>query len=267
MSTNPYIVNIVELQNVVNNIQGVSPLQQLQTDVANLQQMVLFDTKTIAADILSNFTADRSIEVVANLNLSNTSLYTNDTIVTFNQAGTTTTLNTDSYISSFSTITVSTLTTGPMTFQSYSSTFNLTHLGYTNLLFSTTGTLRYISSPQYQSTGVDIAGYLYVSQDAYVKTLYQRSDQSLKYNIQPFNTTVETVLQLKPKRFDWIETGESDLGFIAQEVQTVWPELITQEPNGTLGIAYSKMVPLLLESIRELTHRVAVLEAAVEKTA
>jgi hypothetical protein len=266
MSANPYIVNIVELQNVVNNIQGVSPLQQLQTDVANLQQMVIFDTKTIAVDILSNFTADRPIEVVANLNLSNTSLYTNNTIVSFNTNGTTS-LTTDSYISSFSTITVSTLRTGPMLFETYASTFTMNHLGYTNLLFSTTGTLRYISSPQYQSTGVDIAGYLYVSQDAYVKTLYQRSDQTLKYNIQPFNTTVETVLQLKPKRFDWIETGESDLGFIAQEVQTVWPELITQEPNGTLGIAYSKMVPLLLESIRELTHRVAVLEAAAEKTA
>ena len=86
MSQSPYIVNIVELQNVVTNVQGTNTaanIQSLQTAVENLQQMVLFDTKTIAADVLSNFTASNSINVVANLNFSNAGLYSNSNVINF----------------------------------------------------------------------------------------------------------------------------------------------------------------------------------------
>ena len=68
------------------------------------------------------------------------------------------------------------------------------------------------------------------------------------------------VLKLESRQFNWKSSGEPDIGFIAQEVQEVWPQLVETDPNGSLGLAYSRFIPLLLESIRELNTRLTKLE-------
>jgi hypothetical protein len=226
MSQSPYIVNIVELQNVVTNVQGTNTaanLQSLQTAVGNLQEMVMYDTKTIAADVLSNFTASNSITVAGNMNFSNVNLYSNGTQAYLN-VGTSVygTSGTATSAGSFSTLTA-----------------NMSTLSVSSLF----------------------ATY------AYIQNLYQPSDHLLKTKLETFSTTATEVLQLQPKRFEWRASGKSDLGFIAQEVQSVWPELVSRDPNGTLNLEYSKFIPLLLESIRELKARVEVLESAMNRPA
>lgn len=232
-NANPYVVNIVDLQNIALSITGTNAVTQLQQDVLNIQQMVLYDTKTIAIDVLSNYTPGGDIQVVANLNISSTvqSLGILSTIGTF--------------------------MTGIGTF---ASTITFTVAGDQALTLQPTGMLHYTSSPTYFSTGVDIAGWLYVSESAFVKNLYQTSDKALKTNIQPFFTTVNDVLRLEPKKFHWRNNGDPDIGFIAQEVNEAWPSLTTTDSHGSMGIAYSRFIPLLLESIRELNVRVAALE-------
>lgn len=282
--SNLFIVNIVELQNVVTDIRGVKPIDQLQADVANLQQMVDFNTKTILADAMSNFTADNKIEVQADLNLSNTNLYKDNLLVTLDIAGTGgdsgTTSNTVS-VSSFSSLvldvqalqiglsslTFSTIFSGntSVVTNGTRSTIQMSVGGFPNLTLSTTGMLRYISTPTNVSTGVNIAGFLYVSEDAWVRNLYQTSDESKKTNIRPFTTTLDDVLRLEPKRFTWKLTGEPDIGFLAQSVDSVWPELTTRDSSGLMGLAYSRFVPLLLEGLRELRERVEILEERTRK--
>jgi hypothetical protein len=247
-NANQFVVNIVELQNIATSITGVASgaaaLTQLQSDVANLQQMVKYDTKTIAADVLSNYTTSHDIQVLANLNLSNTTLYYNSNSVTESVSNT----------SSISTLTFSTYISTSV------SSIQFIVAGDTPLQITSTGMLKYTSSPTYFSTGVDIAGWLYVSESAYVKNLYQTSDKHLKTNITPFFTTVNDVLRLEPRHFNWKNTGDPDIGFIAQEVSEVWPTLTNTDSRGSMGIAYSRFIPLLLESIRELNKRVTDLE-------
>ena len=242
-NANPYVVNIVELQNIALSITGTNAVTDLQQDMSNIKQMVLYDTKTIATDVLSNYTLGQDIQVLANLNFSNTSIYYNSNVVSLQTQ----------------TSTISTFNTGITTSDS-ASTITFTVAGDQSLLLTSTGMLQYTQSPTYFSTGVDIAGWLYVSESAFVKNLYQTSDQTLKQNIEPFFTTINDVLKLQPRRFNWISGGESDIGFIAQEVKTVWPDLTTVDAHGTMGLAYSRFIPLLLESIRELNLRVSVLE-------
>ena len=215
--TNPFIVNIVDLQNIATSITGQTPLSQLETEVANIQKMVQFDTKTIAADIITNFTAGQDIQVIGTLN--------NTTITQNSINGIETTSNS-----------MSLNVAGEQVIQIHTPT------------------------PTYFSTTVDIAGWLHVSESAYVKNLYQTSDESLKTNVEPFFTTINDVLALKPKQFTWKATGEKDLGFIAQEVNTVWPSLTCTREDGTMSLAYSRFIPLLLESIRDLNSRVSELE-------
>lgn len=67
---------------------------------------------------------------------------------------------------------------------------------------------------------------------------------------------------LTPARFTWKsdETNTPQVGLIAQEVQAVMPEVVTDDGEGTLGIRYAETVPLLVAAIQELTARIETLE-------
>ena len=95
------------------------------------------------------------------------------------------------------------------------------------------------------------------------------SDARLKENIRPIESATETVKQLNGVVFDWKKTerGTDQLGFIAQEIEQVLPSLVTEvdtlkdentETHKTVN--YAALVPMLVESIKELTKRIEELE-------
>lgn len=242
MATNasPFIVNIVDLQNIATGITGSSSnaiLRKAQADIANIQQMVNYDTRTISTDILTSLTKGKTIDIMANLNLSNVSLYTNNNSVI---------LNTDSTQSSH----MSTLGT------SGNGIFINTSLQ--TISFTTAGTQSFLMDA---SGNGNFSNNVYIGGNVYVTNVIQTSDVELKVNVGPFTTTVEEVLKLQPQKFEWVKTGAPDVGFIAQDVQTAWPSLTETHPDGTMGIVYSRFIPLLLESIRELNDRIIALES------
>jgi hypothetical protein len=50
-------------------------------------------------------------------------------------------------------------------------------------------------------------------------------------------------------------SGEPSLGFIAQDVREVIPDAVTELPNGTLAVEYSKIIPILVEAVKEICNR------------
>ncbi len=86
-----YIVNIVELQNVITSATGLSPLQQVQNQVAQLETMVNFDQKRIFTNIISKFD-QTPIQITDDINLSNANIFQNG--ILFSGGGTTTGGNT-----------------------------------------------------------------------------------------------------------------------------------------------------------------------------
>ena len=98
------------------------------------------------------------------------------------------------------------------------------------------------------SVGVDGTGSL----------AFEASDRTLKENITTIESALDKVRKLRGVTFDWInkEKGGTDteMGFIAQEVQGIVPELAFQIPNSTLlGVKYNHTVALLVEAIKEIT--------------
>jgi len=98
------------------------------------------------------------------------------------------------------------------------------------------------------------------------------SDQKLKTNIKTIKYGLDTVNQLKPVTFDFIkndlvngETGK--LGFIAQDVESVIPELVAdglnKSENGTpyKTLNMGDMLPVLVKAVQELNAKVTALEA------
>lgn len=71
-----YIVNLIELQNTVTNVSGLTPIQQVQSEVDDIMKMVNFAEKRIFTNIISKY--DQSpIQVTDDINLSNVNLYQN----------------------------------------------------------------------------------------------------------------------------------------------------------------------------------------------
>ena len=71
------------------------------------------------------------------------------------------------------------------------------------------------------------------------------------------------VLSISGSSFDWNEKTSReghDIGLIAQEVNEVLPEAVTERDNGYLAVDYQKLVPLLVEAIKELSSKVEHLE-------
>jgi len=90
-------------------------------------------------------------------------------------------------------------------------------------------------------------------------TITETSDARMKRNVAPIHNALELVTGLQGVSFDWnreawphrvFEAGRQ-IGLIAQEVERVVPEVVHQDNDGYYSVAYSKLVPLLIEAIKE----------------
>jgi hypothetical protein len=77
------------------------------------------------------------------------------------------------------------------------------------------------------------------------------SDRSLKKNIKPIDNGLDDVMRLKPVSYDWRSTGKHDRGLIAQDVQSVLPELVSKTKLGTLALNYDGVIPELVRGMQQ----------------
>ena len=98
-------------------------------------------------------------------------------------------------------------------------------------------------------------------------TAFYSSDERLKENITPIENAIDKINQMGGYNYDWKEGFETihshkghDLGVIAQEVQSVLPEIVTERETGYLAVDYIKLVPVLIEAIKELSAKIDRLE-------
>jgi hypothetical protein len=84
-------------------------------------------------------------------------------------------------------------------------------------------------------------------------TLSAKSSRRYKENIRDLGVDPANVLQLDPVRFSWKETGQEDMGLIAEEVAKLIPELaIYDKENRPDGVKYDKVVLYLLAALKDL---------------
>lgn len=82
------------------------------------------------------------------------------------------------------------------------------------------------------------------------------SDERLKTNIKSLNTYgLNSIIALRPVTFDWIHGSNptSTIGFIAQEVKTIIPDIVTtNNEDGLLSLNTTQMTPILVKAIQEM---------------
>jgi len=83
---------------------------------------------------------------------------------------------------------------------------------------------------------------------------FQFSDKRLKKNIVSLKNSLQKLLQIGGYTYNWIDNTKSDseqVGLIAQEVEAQFPQLVSTDKKGLKAVAYSSMVPVLVEAIKE----------------
>ena len=87
------------------------------------------------------------------------------------------------------------------------------------------------------------------------------SDINLKKDIEVITDATDLIKKLNGVRFTWKVNDRKSLGVIAQEVEELFPELISERTDtGTKSVNYNGLVGVLIEAVKELSTRVEELE-------
>lgn len=125
------------------------------------------------------------------------------------------------------------------------------------------GNLYIISGSQIENTpiGQVTPAALTATTIRYTQDIDFSSDKRLKRDIAPLKGMLDQVMKLKPVKYRRLnKDSRLHRGFLAQQVKTIFPEMIGQDEDGNLTLHGMDMIGVLVASIQELTKRVEQLE-------
>jgi len=119
---------------------------------------------------------------------------------------------------------------------------------------------------KYNNEALAIQGNLWANGTVY------SSDERFKKNIIPITDALTKLQQINGVEYEMnIEAFKEknfakgrQMGFLAQNVEKVVPEAVSENEDGYKGVDYARLVPLLLESIKEQQKQIEALEKKIE---
>lgn len=134
-----------------------------------------------------------------------------------------------------------------------------------------TGLIRYLHSidaMSFYTNGGTEALRIDSSQDAHfdqdvIAFSTTPSDKRLKTNIKDIDYGLNTIMKLNPKQYDWKKDNRHDIGFIAQEVEEVIPEIVKDKKHFDKEIKtldYEKLTAVLIKAVQEQQEQINKLE-------
>jgi hypothetical protein len=122
------------------------------------------------------------------------------------------------------------------------------------------------------TAGTSVAAKLQVGGDIRATgevVAYAASDRRLKNNIQKIESPLTIINNISGYTFDWNENQKTytgkDYGVIAQEIEEVMPELVITRENGYKAVNYEKIIPLLIESIKEQQNAIVAQQTEIKE--
>jgi len=96
------------------------------------------------------------------------------------------------------------------------------------------------------------------------------SDSRLKNNLKSLNNSVDTISKISGYEFTWSDdapfelSGKRDIGVLAQDVEKVLPNAVGSDDEGNLAVAYHKLIPVLIEAVKEQQREINSLKNKIE---
>jgi hypothetical protein len=92
------------------------------------------------------------------------------------------------------------------------------------------------------------------------------SDISVKENLRPIENVLSRICKSRGVLYDRIDSGAKDnIGFIAQELEVQFPELVIENEDGTKAVKYQNAVAVLFEAVKEQQKQIDDLKELVNK--
>lgn len=98
---------------------------------------------------------------------------------------------------------------------------------------------------------ISVAGSITATGDV---TAY--SDARLKTDVATVAGALDLIRRMRGVRYQRLDTGAAGIGVIAQELRVVVPELVAENDDGLLSVAYGNLVGVLIEAVKELATKV-----------
>jgi hypothetical protein len=255
-----FLLNIVELQNVQTSATGLSPVASLSNTVAQLQEMLIYGEKRLAVNTISKY-SQSPIQVLDSMNFaSNATLTLNSNAVGASGSAALGQVSSIGYISSLTNYFSTSLATDTAI------QFQVGNPPVYPMTFLADGTTRISGPLTLSGTATPTLGYYLTCMDTAGTAQWRPpgsvSDIRRKTQVRTLEGAGEILDGIRGVRFDWL-TGGADVGVIAQEVAAVLPEAV--HGDDPFVVEYIKIIPVLIESVKELRARVAQLEAAAER--
>ena len=93
------------------------------------------------------------------------------------------------------------------------------------------------------------------------------SDKRLKKDIREMETVLPKVVQLKPSTYQYIDNNDNNLrstGFIAQDVELLFPDLVREVDEGYKGVVYDGFAVISIKAIQELNEKVEAMQREID---
>jgi len=140
---------------------------------------------------------------------------------------------------------------------------------YVDEVESATGVLTMTTAAGVEIAGTaNAAGYLLqlpTTGDARARAWVTYSSARHKTNVKTVKNPIDTVKSLRGVTYDWKGTGQADVGFIAEEVGAIVPEVVSFGQDGRAeGIDYGRLTSVLVEAMKQQQSEIEKLQSVVQ---
>ena len=139
--------------------------------------------------------------------------------------------------------------------------------GEVNWIYKTLkGTIVKVITPYVQTNNINAIPSVLIPKDLLVLgSINNPSDINLKTNIEQIDTTCFKDLNPVSFTFKDDEKNKKHFGFIAQELENVYPELVTNSELGFKTVNYIEMIPILLSQMKNMQQEIEKLKEEIKE--
>jgi hypothetical protein len=282
LGSNPYLLNIVPLFNLGDPNNGTIA-SDLTAAVSNITNIVNPTTQTIYVNRIEPYTTGSGVEMIGDFNVlgaltingfpigaddtgsnfisgSNFVVSTGTTGFAVNTSNASTSNNVIQFITSGNSV-FEIDSIGRALYKGDGTSSNINRLWISSAIHHADRTAVNLGGSNTMSTIFDVWNgdayfdqSIYVNQDVFCQTLHQASDERFKTCIGPIKNGLSTIKMIQGVHYTM--SGKPTYGFIAQSLEKVIPEAVATAPSGVMAVDYTKVIPFLVEAVKELTDAV-----------
>ena len=139
--------------------------------------------------------------------------------------------------------------------------WKLGYLGSASVPFNSHGKIWHLGDIELINENSQRPGNLIAAGDVTAYKILQSSDSRLKKNISTIDNGLKKINAMRGVNYQLLRDNTNHVGLIAQEVEKVVPEVVTENSDGMKAVNYGAMVSVLIEAVKELSQEVESLKA------